>query len=318
MTNSPTGTITDGQFANLANGIRLHYASVGVRGRPLLVFLHGFPEFCGAWDEVLPGFGADFFAVAPDLRGYNLSSQPRAASAYRLRTVVQDLVELISDLGYQRASFVGHGWGGSLGWLLASVHPERVERLVVLNAPHPNALARELSCNPAQQAASRHINWLRSSGMEDALSASDFARLKDWLRAMPRAGHAWVTPARLQRYVAVWRRGLTGALNYYRASPLHPAAESSEATSALRLNAEQFVVSVPTLVLWGMRDESLVPEVLDGLEQWVPNLRVERFAAATHWIAHEEPARVVERILMFLSPSPAAGAPPAPQALSPS
>jgi pimeloyl-ACP methyl ester carboxylesterase len=301
-------TPTDGQFANLANGIRLHYASAGTRGRPLLVFLHGFPEFCGAWDEVLPLFAADYFAVAPDLRGYNLSSQPREATAYRLRTVVQDLVELLGVLGYEQASFIGHGWGGSLGWRLASTHPERVEHLVAINAPHPNALARELSRNPAQQAASRHINWLRSADMEEALSASDFARLKDWLRAMPRAGHAWVTHARLQRYAAVWRRGLTGALNYYRASPLHPAAESSEATSALRLNEEQFFVSVPTLVLWGMRDESLVPEVLDDMEQWVPKLRLERFAAATHWIVHEEPRRVAERILAFLSLSASASA----------
>jgi pimeloyl-ACP methyl ester carboxylesterase len=265
-----------------------------------LVFLHGFPEYCGAWDEVLPSFADDFYAVAPDLRGYNLSSQPREASAYRLRTVMQDLVELIGELGYERASFIGHGWGGSLGWRLASAHPERVEHLIVLNAPHPNALARELSCNPAQQAASRHINWLRSAEMEEALSASDFARLKDWLRAMPRAGHAWLTPVRLQRYVEVWRRGLTGALNYYRASPLHPAAESSEGTSALRLNEDLFFVPTPTLLMWGMRDESLVPEVLDNLEPWVPKLRVERFAAATHWIVHEEPVRVAERILAFL------------------
>jgi pimeloyl-ACP methyl ester carboxylesterase len=292
--------ITEGQFAELGNGMRLHFASVGARGRPLLVFLHGFPEYWGAWEEILPGFGLDFYAVAPDLRGYNLSSQPREPSAYRLRRVVEDLVELVRWLGYEHASFIGHDWGGSIGWMLASAHPERVERLVVINAPHPSALARELSRNPAQQAASRHINWLRSADMEEALAAGEFARLKDWLRAMPRAGHAWVTPARLQRYVEVWRRGLSGALNYYRASPLHPAAESSEDTIALHLKTEQFRVTVPTLVLWGMRDESVVPEVLDGLEQWVVDLRIERFAAATHWIVHEEPGRVTERILAFL------------------
>jgi len=138
--------------------------------------------------------------------------------------------------------------------------------------------------------------------MEDALSSDEFARLKDWLRSMPRAGHAWLTPARIQHYVEVWRRGLTGALNYYRASPLHPDAESSQVTAGLRLNAGDFRVTVPTLILWGMRDESLVPELLDGLEQWVPNLAIERFAAATHWIVHEEPVRVAERIRAFLGP----------------
>jgi pimeloyl-ACP methyl ester carboxylesterase len=305
--------ITEGQYAQLDGGVRLHYASAGRRGRPLVVFLHGFPEYWGAWEEVLPGFAGDCYAVAPDLRGYNLSSQPADPAAYRLRTVVLDLVELVAHLGYERAVFVGHGWGGSLAWRLAGLHPERVERLVVLNAPHPKALARELSANPAQQVASRHVNWLRSADMEARLTADGYARLKEWLRTMPRAGRPWLTRERLFRYEAVWRRGLTGALNYYRASPLHPAVESSEATTALRLDAGRFRVEVPTLVLWGMRDESLVPELLDGLQDWVPDLRVERFAAATHWIVHEEPARVTERIRAFLGlpatpPAPAGGA----------
>jgi pimeloyl-ACP methyl ester carboxylesterase len=306
MSHSATpAAIAEGQFASLANGMRLHYASAGARGKPLIVFLHGFPEFCGAWDQILPIFAEHYFAVAPDLRGYNLSSQPPEVSAYRLRAVVQDLVELLGELGYEQAVFVGHDWGGSLAWRMASAHPERTERLVVINAPHPNAFARELSRNPAQQVASRHVNWLRTAEMEQALSADDFARLRDWMRAMPRAGHAWLTPERMQRYVTVWRRGLTGPLNYYRASPLHPASESSEATSRLRLNEEQFFVAMPTLLLWGMRDESLVPELLDDLQQWVPDLRVERFAAATHWIVHEEPARVAGRIFAFLErPAP--------------
>lgn len=307
MSRPESAAITDGQFANLANGIHLHFASAGERGRPLIVFLHGFPEFSGAWDEILPAFAADHYAVAPDLRGYNLSSQPREASAYRLRIVVQDLVELLDVLGYERAVFVGHDWGGSVAWRMASAHPRRVERLVAINAPHPNALARELSRNPAQQAASRHVTWLRSEEMEEALAANGCARLKDWMCAMPRAGHPWLTQARLQRYLEVWNRGLTGALNYYRASPLHPSVESSEATSRLRLSDEQFFVPVPSLLLWGMRDESLVPELLEGLEAWVPDLRVVRFPAATHWIQHEEPVRVTEKIRAFLQAPAAPG-----------
>jgi pimeloyl-ACP methyl ester carboxylesterase len=292
-------TIARSQFAKLGNGISLHYLSVGQAGRPLILFLHGFPEYSGAWEEILPHFGDEYHAVAPDLRGYNLSSQPRELSAYRLRAVVEDLVELIRCLGYESAVVVGHDWGGSAAWRLASAIPERVERLVILNAPHPNALARELSGNPAQQAASRHVNWLRSPDMEVALTADDFQRLKDWMRSMPRAGHNWLTPERLHRYVEVWRRGLTGALNYYRASPLHPAPESSQATAALRLS-DGHLVKAPTLVCWGMRDESLMPELLNGIEEWVPNVVVERFAAATHWIIHEEPERIARRMHSFL------------------
>jgi len=293
-------TFSVGQFAKLPSGIQLHYASAGQPGDHLTLFLHGFPEYSGAWDEILPIVGQRYFAVAPDLRGYNLSSQPQELEAYRLRSVVEDLVDLILRLGYERATVVGHDWGGSAAWRLASAHPERIEHLVIVNAPHPNALARELSRNPAQQAASRHVNWLRARDMEQTLAADEFARLKDWLRSMPRAGHTWLTPERLRRYVEVWRRGLTGALNYYRASPLHPAPESSQGTAALRLNAEHFFVAVPTLVLWGMRDESLVSELLDGLDAWVPNVTIERFAAATHWIVHEEPERVAQRILEFM------------------
>jgi pimeloyl-ACP methyl ester carboxylesterase len=298
-----TAEITVGNFVQLENGIRLHYASTGVSGRPLALFLHGFPEFWGAWEQILPRFAADFFAVAPDLRGYNLSSAPTELAAYRLRAVVEDLVQLIARLGYDQAVVIGHDWGGSAAWRLASAHPECVRRLAILNAPHPNALARELSCNPAQQAASRHAAWLRSPDMEEALAADGYARLKQWLRSMPRAGHSWVTPELLQRYVPVWRRGLTGALNYYRASPLHVAAESSQATAALRISAEHFFIPVPTLVLWGMRDESLVAELLDGLREWVPRLQVERFAAATHWLVHEEPERVAERLWVFAGQS---------------
>ncbi len=295
-----SNAVSAAHFAQLPSGITLHYGSAGSPGQPLLLFLHGFPEYWGAWSEILPLFSESHYAVAPDLRGFNLSSAPREPAAYRLRVVVEDLVQLITSLGYEHAVVIGHDWGGSAAWRLASAHPECVERLVILNAPHPNAFARELSCNPAQQSASRHVSWLRSPDMEEALSADDFARLKDWLRSMPRAGHPWLTPARMQRYVEAWRHGLNGPLNYYRASPLHPDAESSQATAGLRINAENFLIKAPTLILWGMRDESLVPELLNGLEQWVPNLRIERFPAATHWIVHEEPVRVTERIRAFL------------------
>lgn len=292
--------ITSGQFVGLPDGIRLHYASSGSPGKPLLVFLHGFPEFGLAWEEILPEFGGSHYAVAPDLRGYNLSSAPREVEAYRLVHIAQDIAELIEALGYERASIIGHDWGGAVGWRVACDHPGRLERLAVINAPHPLAFARELLRNPTQQAASRHMGWLRLPEMEDALTANDFARLRDWLRSMPRVGHAWLTADRLRVYVECWRHGLRGPLNYYRASPLSPAPDSSQATLGMRLDAHRFRVRARTLVLWGMRDESLVPELLDGLEEWVEDLRIERFPAATHWIVHEEPRRVTEHLMRFL------------------
>lgn len=292
--------IQSGQFATLPNGTRLHFASAGQHGQPLILFLHGFPEYSGAWDEILPAFAPDGYAVAPDLRGYNLSSQPAEVAAYGMRELWGDIGALIGALGYERASLVGHDWGGAVAWHLAIARPEKVERLAILNSPHPMAFARELSCNPLQQAASAYINRLCAPGAESALSADEFRRLEGVLRSMARPDRPWLTPARLARYVQAWRHGLSGALNYYRASPLRAWAESSQAAAALHMDGRDFMVRVPTLVLWGLRDEALLPGLLDGLEQWVPDLTVQRLALATHWLVHEEPEFVTERLRAFL------------------
>ncbi|HXF45055.1 MAG TPA: alpha/beta hydrolase [Burkholderiaceae bacterium] len=291
--------ITTDQYAQLASGIRLHYASAGERGRPLVLCVHGFPEYWGAWEEVLPRLGEWAYAVAPDLRGFNLSSQPRAVEAYRAREIVGDLLGLMEVLGYARAFVLAHDWGGAAAWQLAIAHPQRVEKLAILNSPHPVPFARELAHNPEQQKASTYMNWLRRPEAERKLAENDFARLVGFLADAEGRAPAWLDQARLARYREVWARGLTGGVNYYRATPLVPPTADEPGASAVRLDPAQFTVRVPTLVLWGMKDRALLPCLLDGLVDVVPDLRLQRLPQATHWLAHEVPELIAAEATAF-------------------
>lgn len=291
--------IATDQYAQLATGIRLHYASAGERGRPLVLCVHGFPEYWGAWEEVLPLLGEWAYAVAPDLRGFNLSSQPREVEAYRAREIVADLVQLIAALGYRRAFVLAHDWGGAAAWQMAIAQPQWVEKLAILNSPHPVPFARELAHNPEQQKASAYMNWLRQPQAERRLAENDFARLIGFLSDVAPPATSWLTEERLAKYRAVWSRGLTGGLNYYRATPLHPPTADAPGARAVRLDPDQCTVRVPTLVLWGMRDRALLPCLLDGLDQVVPDLRLERLPQATHWLAHEVPDLIAAQVTAF-------------------
>ena len=293
--------IATGQYAELGHGIRLHYASCGESGRPLMLFLHGFPEYWGAWEELLPLAGATHWAVAPDLRGYNLSSQPTEVAAYRVREIVGDLERFVARLGVDRVVVVAHDWGGAVAWQWAIAQPRRIERLIVLNSPHPIPFARDLVASAAQQQASAYMNWLRAPGSEEALAKRDFAALDSFFLGMPRADAPWYTAERAARYREVWRRGLTGGVNYYRASPLYPPTAAEPGPAALQLRPADFRVRVPTLVIWGEGDFALPLRLLDGLDELVDDLAVRRMPRATHWLAHEEPDAIARSIRDFIS-----------------
>lgn len=292
--------IRTGQFADLGNGIRLHYASCGDPGAPLVMFLHGFPEYWGAWEDLLPHF-ADFHAVAPDLRGFNLSSQPEGVAAYRAREIVGDFERLRAFLGYERANVVAHDWGGAAGWQWAISAPQRVEKLIVLNSPHPIPFARDLVGSPRQQQASEYMNWLRAEGSEAALAKDDYALLERFINSMQRDDARWFSAERARRYREVWQRGLTGGVNYYRASPLHPPTAGEPGPAALRLDPADFRVLVPTMVIWGEADVALPVQLLDGLHELIPDLTIKRLPRATHWLAHEEPSAVAALIREFIA-----------------
>ncbi len=284
-------TVSDGHFAALPNGVRLHYACAGEPGQPLLLFLHGFPEFWYAWHAQLAHFGDTHFAVAPDLRGYNLSDQPHAVESYRAKLLLQDIEQFIDALGYERCVIVAHDWGGALAWQFAILRPQRVERLLIINATHPVPFAEGLARDPAQQAASQYMNWLRAPGSEQALAADGF-RVAEKLMLGMGDSPGWFDADVRARYHACWSRGLRGGVNYYRASRVHPPTDTEAGAAGLALDAAAFRVPVPVRVLWGEQDRAMLPTLLDPLDRFVDDLVVTRVADASHWIVHEQPERV--------------------------
>lgn len=305
---SSTFPLRAGQYAEVAPGVRLHYSACGAPDAPLLLFVHGFPEAGFAWDEQLARLGGErWLAVAPDLRGYHLSSKPAATEAYRADALVQDLIGLIRHFGRERATVVAHDWGGALAWNLAIHHPDWVERLVIVNAPHPVLFARALAADPAQQAASAYMNWLRQPGAEDALVAENFRRLDGMLAGHGQDG-AWYTAPVRARYHAMWSipgeggsHAMTGAVNYYRASPLHPPTERDPAPPP-RLDPARWRTAVPVRVIWATGDLALPPSLLDGLDELCTDLRIWRIAGAGHWVVHEKPGEFSALLDAALAP----------------
>ena len=279
------------------NGVRLHYVTVG-RG-PLVMFLHGFPEFWYAWTAQLADFGRDHRAVAPDMRGYNLSSKPTDLAAYAMKHLVADVRALAEHLGAKTFILVGHDWGGVVAWAFAITHPERLEKLVIVNAPHPAVFERELRENPAQQEASRYMLTFRSAQAEQILAADDYARM---LAMFTRVG-AWFTDEDRAQYVAAWSQpgALTGGLNYYRAAGVGPPGAEGVPARSFGGEPSRLTLTVPTLVVWGERDRALLTGNLDGLERFVPDLTVKRVPDGSHWVVHEQPALVNRLIREFLA-----------------
>jgi pimeloyl-ACP methyl ester carboxylesterase len=278
----------------LGNGIELSCRASGRAGAPVLVFLHGFPEAAFVWDELLEHFAERYRCVAPNLRGYERSSAPVEVDAYRAKHLIADIAALIDSLGGRLAALIAHDWGGALAWGLAAQRPEALARLVIVNSPHPATFLRELRDNPAQQAASGYMNFLCRPDAEALLAANDFARLWPFFTNMgaadaSRPGSGWLTESVRERYRAVWRAGLTGGCNYYRASPLRPPIGPDDPVLKIEFAPAAVSVRVPTRVVWAEDDIALPVALLDGLEAFVPELHVVRVPNATHWIVHERP-----------------------------
>ncbi|MFZ6656181.1 alpha/beta fold hydrolase [Undibacterium sp. TJN19] len=295
-----TAQIQSMQYANLENGTRLHYASAGEKGRPLMLFVHGFPEFWYEWSAQLAEFGQDYFAVAPDLRGFNLSDMPADVTAYKAKHIVDDLRLLIAHLGYEKAVVVAHDWGGAVCWNMATVLPDLFEKLIIINSPHPYLFMHALVNDAAQKQSSEYMNWLRTPGSEEALAKDNFILMDGFFNGMGQGEAPWFDTDTREKYHACWARGLSGGVNYYRASPLHPPTESNPGPLKLQLNPADFKVTVPVRVIWGENDKALPKTLLDGLEEFVADLQVQRIPEGSHWIIHEQPQRINQLIRDYL------------------
>lgn len=296
----------------LPHGITLSCRAAGESGRPVLLFLHGFPEAAFVWDDLLAHFAqpahGGYRCVAPNLRGFERSSAPDEVSAYRAKPLLQDLVALVaavtadSPTPGQVAGLVAHDWGGALAWGLAAQQPALMQQLIIVNAPHAATFQRELAHSPAQQAASAYMNFLTRPDAAELLAENDFARLWPFFTHMAAESGpaAWLDDAMRERYRDVWRRGLKGPCAYYAASPLRPPTTDDPGAAAVQVPRDKATVKVPTLVIWGQGDSALPEALLDGLETYVDDLRIERVPGATHWIVHEQPARLMASISAFL------------------
>ena len=286
------------QYADI-NGLKLHYVKAGA-GKQTILFLHGFPEFWYQWKNQLAEFSKDRTAVAFDQRGYNLSSKPEKAEHYAVPYIVADIRAMFEKFGTTPANkgiLVAHDWGGVVAWAFAIRHPEYLDRLVIINAPHPGVFARELQSNPAQQKASAYMDFFRSPQAEVGLSANNYAQLQNAVFRASSRPELFSDEDR-KMYLAAWSQpgALTGGLNWYRAVP------QRETNLAAAAGLDSLIVNVPTLVIWGERDTALLTSNLAGLEKYVPQLTIKRIPDGTHWVVHEEPDLVNQYIHEFIEP----------------
>ncbi len=289
----------------LPHGITLACRSVPApfAGAPRVMFLHGFPEAAFVWDELMALLAPYAQCVAPNLRGYPGSSAPDEVTAYRAKPLVQDVAALIAATTPAGAGaldlLVAHDWGGALAWNLAAQQPQLMKRLLIINSPHPATFLRELRHNAEQQAASAYMSFLCRPDAEALLAENGHARLLKFFHQP-----AWLTSQVQQSYLDAWSHhasGLRGPLNYYRASPLRPATGPDDTLHSLVLPDAAVTVPIPTTVLWGELDVALRPGLLDGLQQWVPQLDLRRVPDASHWMVHEQPQLVAAVVRSLLS-----------------
>ena len=294
--------------AVLPHGITLNCRASGRPGAPLLLFLHGFPEAAFVWDDTLEHFGDRYRCIAPNLRGFGPSSAPVEAEQYRVKHLMADIEALIAQQGGGAPveALIAHDWGGAIAWTLATLKPGLMKRLVIVNSPHPATFLRELQHSPQQQAASAYMNFLCRPDAEKLLAENDFARLWPMFENMgaadaSRAGGGWLTASVRDQYRAVWRAGLTGGCNYYRASPLRPPTATDSSVMKIAFTPEFVTVKPPTLVIWAEDDLALPKSLVDGLDAFVPDMRLVRVPGATHWVIHERPKLIADEIETHLA-----------------
>jgi len=274
--------------------IRMHYVTQG-EGK-LLLLLHGFPDFWYVWRFQIPELAKHFRVVAPDLRGYNETDKPEGVDKYSLNILAGDVMGLIRALGEKKAIIIGHDWGGAVAWSFAAFSPEATEKLVILNAPHPNAYTTKTKSSLRQLQKSWYIFFFQTPNIpEEVLSRNDYLFLKNMLQ-LSFVKKDVLTEEDLKVYVEAWSKpgAMTEAINYYRAN-MNPAILFSERTITFPK------IKSPTLVIWGEQDAALSKDLTVGMDEFVDApYSIKYVPDCGHWVQLEEPALVNKYILEFL------------------
>ena len=272
------------------NGVSLHVVEAGPPEGPLLVLLHGFPEFWWAWrHQISPLAEQGYHVVVPDMRGYNKSDAPQDVASYRLDVLVADVLSLADGFGAGRFRLIGHDWGAIVAWAVAAGHPERLEGLVVMDGPHPDLWARQSLKHPTQALRSTYVALFQLPWLPEAtLGARGFAGLRGMVQASGRADTLEL--GAIEHYAEAWGHpgSLTGMLNYYRALRQRPSPDKPAR------------IAPPTLILWGENDVFLERHVAEAAHALCDNARLTIIGGATNWLHLEEPDQVNTAIVQFL------------------
>ncbi len=287
-----TQTIETWQHKDIiTNGIRMHYVTQGEG--PLVILLHGFPEFWYSWRLQIPFLAqSGYTVVAPDLRGYNDTDKP--SKGYDIPTLLRDIVGLIKGLGYEKAIIIGHDWGGALAWSFAIKYPQLTERLIVLNAPHPEAMQRELR-TWKQLRKSWYIFALQIPWLPEYFLGRNHAAMIGQMIYRAAFQKAAFPSEVLDHYREAMQKpgALHGSINYYRSLFRH-------LFSVDRGEKVDKQITTPTLLIWGERDVALDIALTEGLAQWVTNIQIKRIHDSGHWVQQEKPALVNQFLQEFL------------------
>lgn len=269
--------------------VRLHAITAGPKEGPVVVLLHGFPEFWYGWRRQIESLAAaGFRVIVPDQRGYNLSSKPPGVAAYALTELVSDVIFIADQLGQEKIFLAGHDWGAAVGWSIALLHPQRIAKLVVLNVPHPSVMRKFLSTRPHQLLLSWYMFFFQLPWLPEALFSAFHFRVG--VRALLRSSRPGTfTPDDLAQYRSAWSQpgSLRGMINWYRA------------LFRSRVKFPDRNVRVPTRILWGERDAFLLAEMARESLRYCTSAELFTFASASHWLQHEEPVRVSDLMIDF-------------------
>jgi pimeloyl-ACP methyl ester carboxylesterase len=269
--------------------VRLHALAAGPPDGPVVVLLHGFPEFWYGWrKQIEPLAAAGFRVIVPDQRGYNLSSKPSGVASYALTELVSDVIAIADQLGQEKIFLAGHDWGAAVAWSTALLHPQRIAKLAVLNVPHPSVMRRFLSTHFRQFLRSWYMIFFQLPGLPEALLSAFNYRIA--ARSLLRSSRPGTfSPEDLAQYRAGWSQpgALTAMINWYRA------------LFRFRTKFPDRTVHIPTRILWGERDAFLLSEMAQESLRYCDNAELYTFADASHWLQHEEPTQVSQQLIDF-------------------